>query len=123
MMSKTKTELATELRELKHEHKVLRIHYDRSSDLAGKLVDALERLGSRTAAQKKIIDKLPKCWRMNDAKDGLVQDVPVVFGGKILLWTICRGQIVEKNIYLLDHIKLCYDSREAAEFALKQAGR
>lgn len=87
---------------------------------------------------EKIIDSLPKCCRLNDTKDGLVQDVPAVPGMWLyVLYEDCilghqvsgvfayKVTLCKPSESSFDGVKLslCYDTHEAAEFVLNQVNQ
>lgn len=47
-----------------------------------RLMDIIDRLCADLDKQQEVIDKLPKCWRLDDNGE-LVQDVPVTLGMNI----------------------------------------
>ena len=81
-----------------------------------------------------IVDKLPKCWRLNERGE-LLQDVPVVPGMEVWFWLNDEAilvhqkavQFVEDNqqsimtSYGWLNVRHCYSTREAAEAAEGEA--
>lgn len=92
----------------------------------------LVRMQDELAEANEIIDKLPKCRGLRDGK--LVQDVPVVPG--MIVYLVGVGAVYGRSIdtialdngqwrfyrfqVLIGKPDECYDTREAAEFALSQ---
>ena len=113
----------------------------------GTSAEKIEHRVAQLNAANEIIAKLPKCNRLVDAKDGVVQDVPIapgklvwlipseitrVFGEgishptEVIVYGITECGIIEvecRGLFSRVVSANCYDSPEAAEFALKQAGR
>jgi len=106
------------------------------------LRDWVDSLKNELRKANKIIDALPKCWRLNDGE--LVQDVPVVPGMDFWLkrwfldhgvdaWRITGPDAVDRiqsddndGTFTINDTygpHACYDSREAAEFALNQVNQ
>ena len=83
--------------------------------------DAEEIYESLYARLQVIVDKLPKCWRLNE-EGKLVKDWPVV-PGKDKIWLVCNPYTSRRPIA---HVKAtwrnlevdeCYSTKAAAEAA------
>jgi hypothetical protein len=91
------------------------------------MADTIRRVALDRDRLQAVINRLPKCWRLNESGE-LVQDVPMVPGLRV--WIKFGGKITETTHDGTDILKsfwsnaaMCYSSLEAAEASWPRSKR